>query len=93
MGTHMKTTVEISDPLLREAKRVARSEGITLRELIEVGLRRALDERAASERKPFKLRDGRNRQARLLPSIRAGDWDQIRALAYGFEGPTSREKR
>jgi antitoxin component of RelBE/YafQ-DinJ toxin-antitoxin module len=82
----MKTTVEIADPLLREAKRVAKRAGITLRELIELGLRRVLDERRAVKR-PFKLRDARNRHAMLKAGIRPGDWEQIRDLAYGLHVP------
>jgi hypothetical protein len=34
----MKTTVEISDSLLREARKLARREGTTLRALVEQGL-------------------------------------------------------
>lgn len=81
----MKTTVEIADPLLREAKREAQHAGITLRELIETGLRRVLDERRSTESKPFQLRDARNRQAVLQPGIRPGDWAQLRDLAYGLD--------
>jgi hypothetical protein len=79
----MKTTIEIADPLLREAKREAREAGITLRELIETGLRRLLDERRHAQRKPFQLRDARVDGSGLQPGIRAGDWRQMRALAYG----------
>lgn len=38
----MKTTVEIDDNLLRAAKRVADERHMTLRQLIESGLRREL---------------------------------------------------
>jgi hypothetical protein len=82
MGTHMKTTVEIADPLLREAKREAQQSGVTLRDLIELGLRKVLDERRANI-KPFKLRDGRVHGGGLQPGIRPGDWPQMRALIYG----------
>lgn len=85
MGTHMKTTVEIADPLLTEAKRAAERDGTTLRDLIELGLRRVLDERAARERKPYILPDLSNKHAKLQPWIREGDWEQIRDIAYGYD--------
>ena len=50
----MKTTVEISDSLLREARKMAAREGITLRTLIERGLHRVVAETKPST--PFKLR-------------------------------------
>lgn len=42
----MKTTVELSDQLARDAKSFARAHGVTLRELIERGLRHELQRRA-----------------------------------------------
>lgn len=38
----MKTTVEISDWLLREARKLAARKGVTLRSLIESGLRQTI---------------------------------------------------
>ena len=50
----MKTTIEISDPLLREARKLAEHEGVTLRALVERGLRRVVTESKPGA--PFKLR-------------------------------------
>jgi hypothetical protein len=46
----MKTTVEIDDELLKAAKKAAIDEGVTLRELIEDGLRHRLALHRANER-------------------------------------------
>ena len=80
MGTHMKTTIEISDPLLSEARRVAESRGTTLRRLVEEGLRLVLrDQRAA---KSFKLRKASFRGRGLQAAAAEGQWDRIHELAY-----------
>ena len=46
----MKTTVEIQDDLFKAAKKAAIDEGISLRELIEDGLRHRLALHRAGER-------------------------------------------
>lgn len=43
-GVPMKTTIEIADPLLQEARKVAARECMTLRTLVERGLRRLISE-------------------------------------------------
>jgi hypothetical protein len=43
----MKTTVELSDVLFEQAKAAARAQGITLKTLIESGLRMAIHARNA----------------------------------------------
>ena len=50
----MKTTLDIPDPLLREARKIAVRERTTLRALVEQGLRKIISEREASC--PFRLR-------------------------------------
>ncbi len=39
MGPHVKTTIELADPLLDEARRRAQRDGTPLRALVEQGLR------------------------------------------------------
>jgi hypothetical protein len=81
----MKTTIEISDGLLLEAKRLAQEEGTTLRELIESSLRSTLEHRR-KKRAPFKLERCSFKGKGLQPGIREGDWSAIRDLAYEGRG-------
>lgn len=82
----MKTTVEIADPLLREAKREAGETGTTLRELIEMGLRRVLEDRRRGRKTPFELADGRVGGHGVRPGVREADPRQLRALANAGRG-------
>ena len=80
----MKTTVEIADPLLHQARALAAREGVTLRTVIERGLRQVVVE---AERKPaFKLRDASFQGRGLRPELRNADWDRLRDLAYDGRG-------
>ncbi len=83
MVTHMKTTVELPDALFRQAKRVAAAEKITLRELIEQGLRRQLEERP---RRPFKLRPVVFSGGGMTPEFEDASWEKIRAAIYEGHG-------
>jgi hypothetical protein len=76
----MKTTIEISDALLEAARKVAAREGITLDELIEAGLRQAVQERKIPD--GFKLRKASFRGDGLLPPFRGASWNRLRAMAY-----------
>lgn len=81
----MKTTVDISDPLLREARKIATRDGITLRALIERGLHRVVAD-ARVKTVPFKLRRASFKGKGLQPAVRDASWEQIRALAYEDHG-------
>jgi hypothetical protein len=52
----MKTTLDISDSLLDQARKIAARDGETLRALVEQGLRKVVAERS-TRAKPFRLRD------------------------------------
>ncbi len=80
----LKTTIEIADDLARMAKAHAARENITLRSLIERGLRLAL--RADAERDSFKLRDASVGGRGLQPPFHEGDWARIRESAYEGRG-------
>jgi Arc/MetJ family transcription regulator len=84
MGAHMKTTIEISDALLNEAKRVAEKRGTTLRQLVEEGLRRTIRDDASG--RAFKLRKASFRGRGLQVPLSEGQWDRIRELAYEDRG-------
>jgi hypothetical protein len=80
----MKTTVEISDSLLREARRLAAREGVTLRTLIERGLHRVIAE--TEHTAPFKLRRASFRGNGRQTELDEAPWDALRDLAYKDRG-------
>lgn len=81
MVTHMKTTVELSDELLREVQRVARDEGVSMKSLMEEGLRVVLERHRKAGQ--FRLRDGSVPGNGLQEDFRDATWEQLRAAAYG----------
>jgi succinylarginine dihydrolase len=84
MGRHMKTTVEISDPLLAKAREVAKRDGTTVRALIELGLREVL---AARRRPPaFRLRKASFKGRGLQSEARGLGWERLREAAYEGRG-------
>ena len=77
MLRHMRTTINLSDSLLLRSKEVAAREGITLRELFEQALRRALEERERGA--SFELEDA----SVGGDGLQAGQsWELPRELAY-----------
>ena len=82
IATHMKTTIEISDGLLNEARDAAETRGTTLRALVEAGLRRVLSEQTT----PFRLRRATFSGQGLQPGVSEGDWTIVRELSYEGRG-------
>jgi hypothetical protein len=80
----VKTTVEISDSLLREVREVAAREGVTLRTLVERGLHRVVAETKRSA--PFKLRRASFKGKGRQPELREASWDALRDLVYKDRG-------
>jgi len=81
---NVKTTLDISDPLLREARKIATRDRTTLRALVEQGLRKIIAERKSA--RPFRLRKVTFNGQGLVPELRDADWDEIRDLAYEGRG-------
>ncbi len=81
----MKTTIEISDPLLKEAKKLLHEENTTLRALVEEGLRDAIEKRKAKKRR-FRLRKASFKGKGLQPDFQGASWETIRSAAYKGHG-------
>ncbi len=80
----MKTTIEIADTLLEEARQIALREKTTVRALVEEGLRRVVAER--KQPGTFRLRDASVGGRGLQPGVADASWDRIRELAYEGHG-------
>ena len=84
MGTHMKTTIEISDDLLSRAKQLGRRQGKTLRAVVEDGLRQVLKRdtgTAARHVKPVVFRRGG-----LSKEFASAPWTALRDEIYRGRG-------
>ncbi len=84
MVTHMKTTMDLPDSLLAEAKRVAAERSTTVKALVEAGLRKELSARAETDE--FRLRDASFQGRGLRPEAQGLSWERLRELAYGHRG-------
>jgi hypothetical protein len=80
----MKTTVEISDSLLREIREISAREGVTLRTLVERGLHRVVAE--TKREVPFKLRRASFKGEGQQEELREAPWEQLRDLIYRDRG-------
>ncbi len=80
----MKTTVDISDELLKKAKRLAAKRRTTLRAIIEQGIRNTIKEqqRGAKYILPDMSIDGKG----LQPDFKNKAWSDIRDATYEGRG-------
>lgn len=80
----MKTTLELSDPLLNRVRRIARRNQRTLRSIVEEALHRFLDEEPIAP--PFHLRKSSFAGQGLQPSFENTSWEHIREAIYQGRG-------
>ena len=80
----MKTTVEIPDTLMKEARKLASRQRTTLRVLIVEGLRRVLTERRSSA--GFRLRKATFKGKGLQLEIAGAPWERLRDMVYEGRG-------
>ncbi|HET8642479.1 MAG TPA: DUF2191 domain-containing protein [Pseudonocardiaceae bacterium] len=81
----MKTTIEINDELLRQAKVVAAERGVTLRALIERALHRELESMERDKRQ-YAPRDASVGGSEINPEFLPWHWDKVRDLSYEDRG-------
>jgi hypothetical protein len=80
----MKTTVNISDTLHIEARKIAAAEKTTVKDLIEEGLRKIIAER--SRNSDFRMRKATFKGKGLQPHLSGASWEKIREMAYEERG-------
>lgn len=83
--SNIKTTIDVADALLEEARRVAARDHTTLRQLVQEGLRRVLEERRP-RREAFQLRQVEPGGGGFQPEFADGDWARIRDETYRGRG-------
>jgi len=84
MVTHMKTTIDIADPILARSRRLAQEQHKTLRALVEEGLLMAIEthrKRPAVRVEPVTFR-GRG----IAPEFSQGGWPALRRAVYEGRG-------
>ena len=78
----MKTTIELPDPLFAQARRYAGAHKMTMKSLIEQGLRKVMAEKKTE--KPFKLRDGSFKGGNgMTPEYQNATWEEKLQIIYG----------
>jgi hypothetical protein len=76
---HMRTSVDIPDPLLKRAKKLAQQRGTTLRQLLVEGLRHTVEGAAKPER--HRMKDLSLGKGGLVSGLSWSDNDRMDELA------------
>jgi hypothetical protein len=84
MGAPMKTTIDLAEPLLHDARELAHRERTTLRALMEEALSRLLAERARS--RLYTLEDHSFPPAGSGEGAQTTSWEETRSLIYEGRG-------
>ena len=82
--THMKTTIDIADPLLQRAKRLAAKRNTTLRQVIEDALRDVIAHEGRQGKTEIEIRTFRGKG--LRSGLAWDDWQAVRDRAYEGRG-------
>ena len=82
----MKTSFDISEPLLIEVKALAKQRGVTTRSLVEQALIKLLEE--YKQPPTFRLTD-RSVPGRITVEYEHAGWEQIREAIYPVPGHAS----
>ena len=80
----MKTTIDIADSILEQARDLAARRRTTLRALVEEGLRGVVKDRRNRHR--FTLRRVTFGGRGIRPEMAEADWDTVRDAAYSGRG-------
>jgi hypothetical protein len=83
----MKTSFDISEPLLREVKQLAKQRGTTTKSLVEQALARLLAEAEAEGPSSFRLRDVRFGAGGMTAEYANAGWERIRDEIYPVPEP------
>ena len=81
----MKTTMDIQDELLDQAKLHAERTGRSLQALVEDGLRRVLSTVSSDGDEGYRLPDCSVGDARGPDQMAQCSWQELRAMIYGEE--------
>lgn len=78
----MRTTMDLNDAILRQAKKKAVDEGRSVKAIVEDALQLYLNPKAPA--KPYKLKWGEAKGGGLQPGVDLNDWDALRDLMDGI---------